>query len=169
VPTAIIVDSRTMQSTRESGARAGYDAGKKKRGSKVHIAVDTLGHLLALKVTPANEQDRAQVADLVADVQEVTGESVSACFADQGYTGEEPAKQAKAAGIELVVVKKPTGTPGFLVLPKRWVVERTQGCLGRFRRLMRDYERRATTLAGMHWIGAVTLLLATYFQLTKSS
>jgi len=58
-PTAAILDSRTLQSTPESGARSGYDGAKKKKGSKVHIAVDTLGHLLALHVTPANEQDRA--------------------------------------------------------------------------------------------------------------
>src|SRR5215203_1858414 len=86
-PTAAIMDSRTMQSTPESGARAGFDGGKKRKGSKVHIAVDTLGHLLALKVTPANEQDRAQVADLAKELQAATGESVQVAFVDQGYTG----------------------------------------------------------------------------------
>ena len=70
-PSAAILDGRTLQSTPESGERAGYDGYKRKKGSKVHIAVDTLGHLLALKVTPANEQKRAQVEDLMAEVQEV--------------------------------------------------------------------------------------------------
>lgn len=87
-PSAVIFDSRTLQSTPESGQRAGYDGGKRKKGSKVHMAVDTLGHLLALYVTPANEQDRAQVQELAQQVQQITGESVEVAFVDQGYTGE---------------------------------------------------------------------------------
>ncbi len=71
-----------------SGNRAGYDGAKKRKGSKVHLAVDTLGHLLALHVTPANEQDREQVAELTQTVQEVTGGTVEVAFVDQGYTGE---------------------------------------------------------------------------------
>ena len=71
-PTAAIFDGRTLQSTPESGERAGYDGYKRKKGSKIHMAVDTLGYLLALKVTPANEQERQQVADLAAAVQEAT-------------------------------------------------------------------------------------------------
>src|SRR5438874_5923413 len=72
-PSAAIFDSRTLQSSPESGARAGYDGAKRKKGSKVHLAVDTLGHLLALHVTAASEQDRAQVEQLAEKVQEVTG------------------------------------------------------------------------------------------------
>jgi len=90
-PSAIILDARTLQSSVESGARAGYDGHKKRKGSKVHLAVDTLGHLLALHVTPANEQERAQVGELAAQVQEATGESVEVACVDQGYTGEKPA------------------------------------------------------------------------------
>ena len=75
-PTAVCLDSRTLQSTPESGARAGYDGAKRRKGSKVHIAVDTLGHLMALKVTPADEGDRAQVAALSEEVQQVTGNTV---------------------------------------------------------------------------------------------
>src|SRR5918997_871 len=75
-PTAAILDSRTLQSTPESGARAGYDGAKRRKGSKVHAAVDTLGHLLALHVTPADEQDRAQVAELAAAIQDATGQAV---------------------------------------------------------------------------------------------
>jgi transposase len=67
-PSAVILDSRTLQSSPESGSRAGYDGAKRRKGSKVHIAVDTLGHLLALHVTPANEQDRSQVAELARQV-----------------------------------------------------------------------------------------------------
>jgi transposase len=90
-PSATILDGRTVQSTPESGARAGYDGAKKKKGSKVHLALDTLGNLLALKVTAANEQERAQVAELAAKVQEATGGTVEVAFVDQGYTGDDAA------------------------------------------------------------------------------
>src|SRR5690349_7664211 len=124
-PTAVIPDSRTLQSTPESGGRAGYDGAKRKKGSKVHVAVDTLGHLLALKVTAADEQERAQVADLAARVQAVTGHTVEVAFVDQGYTGQAAAEQAAASGIRLEVVKHTEAKRGFVLLPRRWVVERT--------------------------------------------
>jgi transposase len=158
-PTATILDGRTLQSTPESGGRAGYDGAKKRKGSKVHLAVDTLGHLLALKVTAANEQERAQVADLTARIQEVTGGTVEVAFVDQGYTGDAAADQAAANGIRLEVVKHTEAKRGFVLLPRRWVVERTFGWLGRFRRLARDYERLTETLAGWHWLAFLTLLL----------
>lgn len=100
-PAAAIVDSRTLQSTPTSGARAGYDGAKRKRGSKVHVAVDTLGHLLALHVTPADAQDRDQVGQLAQAVQEVTHRQVELAYVDQGYTGEEPAAAAQMHGIAL--------------------------------------------------------------------
>src|SRR5258708_32167621 len=90
-PSAVILDGRTMQSTPESGARGGYDGYKRRKGCKVPIAVDTLGHLLALKITAANEQERAQVADLAREIQTVTKDTVEVAYVDQGYTGEEPA------------------------------------------------------------------------------
>ena len=158
-PSAAILDGRTLQSTPESGERAGYDGYKRKKGSKVHIAVDTLGHLLALKVTPANEQERAQVADLIEDVQEVTGDTVKAAFVDQGYTGEEPAAQAAERGVELIVVKLAEAKRGFVLLPRRWVVERSFGWASRFRRLARDYERLPSSVAGLHWLAFLTLML----------
>jgi transposase len=159
-PTGVVLDARTLQSTPESGGRAGYDGAKKKKGSKIHMAVDTLGNLLALKVTPANEQDRAQVAELSRTLQEVAGGTVEVAFVDQGYTGEEPARDAQEAGIRLEVVKHTQAKKGFVLLPRRWVVERSFGWLGRFRRLARDYERLATTLAGWHWLAFLGLLLA---------
>ena len=106
-PSAAIFDARTLQSTPESGSRAGYDGHKRKKGSKVHLAVDTLGHLLTLHVTPANEQERAQVAKLAQAVQDVTHQSVGVAFVDQGYTGDEPAaanathKVAAAKAVDL--------------------------------------------------------------------
>jgi len=104
-PTAMVVDSRTLQSTPESGARGGYDGAKRRKGSKVHAAVDTLGHLLALHVTAANEQDRAQVEKLAQEVQRITGDHVELAYVDQGYTGEAAESAAAKHGIQLEVVK----------------------------------------------------------------
>ena len=99
-PSAVILDGRTLQSTCESGPRAGYDGYKRKKGSKMHAAVDTLGQLLAVHVTPDNEQERAQVGELARQVQQATGQKVRIAFADEGYTGEEPAEAARDEGIE---------------------------------------------------------------------
>jgi transposase len=163
VPSAVILDSRTVQSTPESGGRAGYDGAKRRKGSKVHIAVDTLGHLLALKVTAANEQERAQVAALAQAVQAVTGDQVELAYVDQGYTGDAPAEAASAEGIRLEVVKHPEANRGFVLLPRRWVVERSFAWAARFRRLARDYERLASTLAGYHWLAFALLMLKSLF------
>jgi transposase len=162
-PSATILDSRTLQSTPESGARAGFDGHKKRKGSKVHAAVDTLGHLLALKVTAANEQDRAQVANLARAVQAATGQNVQVAFVDQGYTGEQPAKDAAQHGLRLEVVKHHEAKRGFVLLPRRWVVERSFAWVARFRRLARDYERLASTLAGYHWLAFAILMLQSLF------
>jgi len=135
-PTAVILDSHTMQSTPESGGRAGYDGYKRRKGSKIHIAVDTLGHLLALKVTPANEQDREQVADLIQQVQQATRDKVQSAFADQGYTGEAAAAQPAKHAVHLEVVKLQEAKRGFVLLPRRWVVERSFGWAARFPRLL---------------------------------
>ena len=158
-PTAAVLDGRTLQSSPESGARAGYDGHKKRKGSKVHAAVDTLGHLLALVVTPANEQERAQVAELAEAVQEATGEAVEVAFVDQGYTGEEAQEAAGAQGIRLEVVKLPEARRGFVLLPRRWVVERSFAWAARFRRLARDYERLPGTVAGLHFLVFAILML----------
>ena len=163
-PSAAIYDSRTVQSTPESGGRAGYDGYKRRKGSKVHAAVDTLGYLLALKVTAASEQDRAQVAELTQAIQEATGEKVEVAFVDQGYTGAEPAAQAAAHGVRLEVVKLAEAKRGFVLLPRRWVVERSFAWAARLRRLARDYERLATTLAGLHWLAFIGLMLNALFR-----
>ncbi len=164
-PSAAVIDSRTLQSGPESGGRAGYDGHKRKKGSKVHMAVDTLGQLLALVVTPADEGDRAHVATLAKQVQEATGESVEVAFVDQGYTGEGPAQAAGEHGIRLAVVKLPDARRGFVLLPRRWVVERSFAWLARFRRLARDYERLPDTLKGLHLLAASTLMLKRFVTL----
>jgi transposase len=164
-PTAAIFDSRTLQSTPESGGRAEYDGAKRRKGSKTHMAVDTLGNLLALHVTPANEQDRAQVGELAEAVQEVTGETVELAYVDQGYTGETAAQAAEAHGIRLEVVKLLEAKKGFVLLPRRWVVERSFGWAARFRRLARDYERLPETLAGLHFLAFAILMLKRFIEL----
>lgn len=164
-PSAAIFDSRTLQSSPESGARAGYDGAKRRKGSKTHLAVDTLGHLLAVLVTPANEQDRQQVAELAQAVQAITGQSVEVAFVDQGYTGDQPLEAAAEQGIRLEVIKLPQAKKGFVLLPRRWVVERDFAWMARFRRLARDYERLPQTLAGLHFLAFAILLLHRFIHL----
>jgi transposase len=158
-PTAVVYDSQTLQSTPESGAHGGYDGYKRRKGSKIHLAVDTLGHLLALVATPANAQDRAQVAELSRKVQSVTDGTVEVAFVDQGYTGPVPAAAAATHGVRLDVVKLSEAKHGFVLLPKRWVVERSFAWKSRFRRLVRDYERRLSVLAGLHLVAFACLEL----------
>lgn len=164
-PSAAMFDSRTLQSTPESGTRAGYDGAKRKRGSKVHMAVDTLGHLLALHVTAANEQDRSQISPLAAKVQDVTGDAVEIASVDQAYTGEQAAQDAEAHHRQLEVIKLPEAKKGFVLLPRRWVVERSFAWAGRFRRLARDYEQLAETLAGLHFVAFAILMLKRFVEL----
>ncbi len=102
---------------------------------------------------------RAQASDLAKKIQEVTNGKVEIAFVDQGYTGEDAARQAEQEGIRLEVVKHTEATRGFVLLPRRWVVERTFGWLGRFRWLAREYERLTTTLEGWHWVAVLALLL----------
>lgn len=168
-PTAVIMDARTLQSTPESGHRVGYDGHKRKKGSKLHMVVDTLGLLLTLKVTAANEQERAQVEALAGEVQALTSGEVEICFVDQGYTGEEPKQVAAELGMHLEVVKLPDAKRGFVLLPRRWVVERSFAWMTRFRRLARDFERLPETLAGFHYLAFACLMLPKVINLLQSS
>jgi transposase len=169
-PSAVILDGRTVQSTPESGARAGYDGAKRRKGSKAHVAVDTLGLLVAVHVTPANEQERAQVATLAEAVQAVTGDHVQVAFVDQGYTGEQAAADAQEHGIQLEVIKLPEAKRGFVLLPRRWVVERSFAWMAKFRRLARDYERLPETVAALYFLAFACLMLHRVIPLlTKSA
>jgi transposase len=131
------------------------------------MAVDTLGQLLALHVTPANEQERHQVE--VLQVQQVTGDTVEVAFVDQAYTGEQAAQDAQAHGVRLEVVKLPEAKKGFVLLPRRWIVERSFGWMSRFRRLTRDYERLAETLAGFHLVAFAMLMVKQFVELRPQS
>jgi transposase len=169
-PTATILDSRTLRSTPESGSRGGYDGAKRKKGSKIHVAVDTLGYLLALRVSPANENDRKEVKKLSEEIQQATGENVELAYVDQGYTGEKASDSAAEHGIRLEVVKQEEAKRGFVLLPRRWVVERDFAWASRFRRLVKDYERLPETVAGLHFVAFACLFLqqAAGFLLTGS-
>jgi transposase len=125
-PSAAIFDSRTLQSTSASGTRAGYDGAKRRRGSKVHIAVDTLGHLLAAHVTAASEQDRSQVTTLATKVQGRLVTPSQWRLSTKAIPGSKPPR-----------------------MPKRWVGERSNAWAACFRRLAREYERLAEALAGI--------------------
>lgn len=169
LPTAAVLDSRTLRSTPESGARAGFDGHKKVKGSKVHMAVDTLGHLLALLITAADEQERALVGELTEQVQEVTGQHVEVAYADQGYTGPDAEAAAQAHGIQLHIVRLPEAKQGFVLLPRRWVIERSFGWMSRFRRLARDCERLPELLAGFHLVAFGSIMLARFLTLQAAS
>jgi transposase len=117
-PSAAVLDSRTLRSTPESGGRAAWDGHKRVRGSKLHRASHTLGHLLALHVTSADADNRSAVSTLAEAVQDATGESLNLACVDQGYTGERPAQAAAAHGITLEVVKLPEAKRGFVLLPR---------------------------------------------------
>jgi transposase len=133
------------------------------------MAADTLGHLLAWHVTAADAQDRAQVGQLAAQVQDVTGTSVDIAFVDHGYSGAQPAQDAAARGLQLAVVKRPEAKQGFVLLPRRWVIERSVGWAARVRRLARDYERLPGTLAGFHFLAFVILLLNRFVEMMVQS
>jgi transposase len=158
-PSAVVIDSRTLQSTPESGHRAGWDGAKRRKGSKAHAVVDTLGHLMALHVTPATDGDRAEVAHLAEAVQDITARTVEVAFVDQGYTGEATAEAAAEHGIRLEVVKHSEAKRGFVLLPRRWVAERSFAWATRFRRLVRDYERLPDTVRGLHFVAFACLML----------
>lgn len=164
-PTAAIIDSRTLQGTVENGDRGGYDGHKRKKGTKLHLAVDTLGEFLAMVITPADASDREQVEAVAAAIQEATGDAVQLAYVDQGYTGADAADQAAGWGIRLVVVKHTETKRGFVLLPRRWVVERSFAWLTRFRRLAKDYERLEETVAGLHLVAFATLMLGRVMKL----
>lgn len=139
-PTAAVVDSTSVKSTPVPGEH-GFDGAKKADGIKRHILVDTAGRLLAAHVTAASVQDRAAFAALLT---KNPCPSVAHVWADKGYTGQAPADAATAAGIELEIVCGPKPVGGFVVQPRRWVVERTNGWINRHRRLVRQYEATLT-------------------------
>lgn len=161
-PTAGIIDSQTIKTT-EMGGERGYDAGKKINGRKRHIVVDTLGNILGLVVHAANIQDRDGARLVLPKLDRETLDSLVKVWADGGYRGKLIAWVHDALNIILEIVDKEPGQKGFKVLPRRWVVERTFGWLGRWRRLSKDYERTIESSEGMIYIASIGTMLKRRF------
>jgi transposase len=143
-PTAGIIDSRSVK-TSESGGPRGYDAGKKIKGRKHHIVTDTQGNMLAGVVHEANIQDREGAPGLIETAFE-SFPTLTHLFADGAYTGEKLQDAAtKANGLTIEIVKRPDAAKGFVLLAKRWVVERSFAWLGRCRCLAKDWDAKIET------------------------
>jgi putative transposase len=160
-PSAAIIDSQTIKTT-EVGGQRGYDAGKKINGRKRHIVVDTLGLILTLVVHPADVQDQdgaVLVLGILGRLKE-RYHRLKVIFADSAYGRNNlPACVKDAFGWLLQTVLRPAKVKRFVVLPKRWIVERTFGWLGRYRRHSKDYERNTASSEAMIYIAMSHIML----------
>lgn len=160
-PSAAIIDSQSVKTTEVCGER-GYDAGKMISGRKRHIVVHTLGLILAVVVQPANVQDydgAVLVLGLPGQLR-IRYHRIKVIFADSAYGRKNLSEYVNDAfGWLLQTVLRPAKVKGFVVLPKRWIVERTFGWLGRYRRHSKDYERNIASSEAMIYIAINHIML----------
>jgi putative transposase len=159
-PSAGSVDSQSVKTTATGGER-GYDGAKKVTGRKRHVFVDTLGLLLVVTVTAASVDDAAAVPRLFAQVAPEAVPRLTKVWADSKYHNHELSKwtRKERPTWDLEVVSRPAGAKGFVLLPKRWVVERTFSWNDRCRRHSKDYERRTDSSEAMIKVSAIGLML----------
>lgn len=158
-PPAEPTAGRTLPSTSNSRRRAGYDGAKGEHGSKPHVVVETLDHLLVLYVALTNVDDHDEVGRLAESIQDVIGESVPFAYVDPKYTDETLAEAARQQGIALDVVKIPEAKRGFVLPPRRWVVERSFAWARRCQRLVKNCEQYSATLVGFHIVALACFML----------